>query len=80
MQCMAKSLVPFLPPNRYWRHVQMILSCGGDQYSHLDTLNVTIRPVFQVLLTEQDIVRSLVPILATKETLAPLENDPIMLG
>ena len=28
----------------------MILSCRGDQYGHLDTLNVKIRPLFQNLL------------------------------
>ena len=27
-----------------------------------------------------NVAKSLVPILATKETLAPLANDPIMLG
>ena len=57
-----------------------ILSCGGDQYGHLDTLNIKICPLFYILLTKQDIARSLVPILATKETLAPLANNPIMLG
>ena len=57
----------------------MIISYWGDQYSHLDTLNIKIRPLFQILLTEQDVARSLVPILATKEALAPLANDPIML-
>ena len=36
--------------------------------------------IIYILLTEQDVARSLVPILATKETLAPLANDPIMLG
>ena len=58
----------------------MILSCGGDQYGHLDTLNIKIHPLFQILLTEQDVARSLVLILATKEALAPLANDPFMLG
>ena len=58
----------------------MILSHGGDQYSHLDTLIIKICPLFQILLTEQDVARSLVPILATKEALVPLANDPIMLG
>jgi len=64
-------LVQFWPPGRQWRHLQMILSCGGDQYSHLDTLNIKIRPLFQILLTEQDVTRCLVPILATKEVLTP---------
>ena len=60
--------------------MQMILSCEGDQYGHLDTLNIKIHPLFQILLTEQDVERSLVPILATKKALAPLANDPIMSG
>ena len=71
-------LVPFLATRRHWQHLQMILLCKRDQYGHLDTLNVKICPLFQILLTEQDVARSLVPILATKETLAPLTNDPIM--
>ena len=58
----------------------MILSCKEDQYGHLDTMNIKIRPLFYILLTEQDVARSLVPILATKEALAPLANDPIMSG
>ena len=58
----------------------MILSCQGDLYGCLDTLNVKIRPLFQILLTEQDVGRSLAPILATKEALAPLANDPIKSG
>jgi len=58
----------------------MILSCEGDHYSHLDTLNLKIFPLFQIILTEQDVARSLVPILVTKEALAPLTNDPIMSG
>ena len=28
----------------------MILSCWNDQYGHLDTLNVKIHPLFQILL------------------------------
>ena len=58
----------------------MMLSCGGDKYGHLDTLNIKIYPLFKILLTEQDVARPLVPILATKETLALLANDPIMSG
>ena len=27
----------------------MILSCRGDRYGHFDTLNVKIRPLFQIL-------------------------------
>ena len=57
----------------------MILSYRGDHYGHLDTLNINIRPLFYILLTEQDVARTLVPILATKEALASLANDPIML-
>ena len=64
---------------RKWHAVQVILSCGGDQYGHLDTLNVKIRPLYLILFTEQDGARSLVPISATKEALAPLANDPFML-
>ena len=30
--------------------MQMILSCRGDRYGHLDTLNVKIHPLFQNLL------------------------------
>ena len=52
----------------------MILSCRGDQHSHLDTLIIKIRPLFQIVLTKQDVARSLVPILATKEALAQLAN------
>ena len=58
----------------------MISSIVVDWYGHLDTLNVKIRPLFQILLTEQDVARSLVPILATRELVAPLANNPIMLG
>ena len=54
--------------------MKMILSCRGDQYGHLDTLNIKIRPLFQILLTKQDVARSLVPILATKEALMPFAN------
>ena len=56
----------------------MILSCGGDQYGHLDTMNVKIHPLFQDMSTEQAVVKSLVPILATRELVAPLASDPIM--
>ena len=35
---------------------------------------------FYILLTEQDVARSLVQILATKEALAPLANNSIMSG
>ena len=56
----------------------MILSCRGDQYGHLDTLNIKIHPLFQILLTEQDVARSLVLILATMDALALFANDPIM--
>ena len=52
----------------------------GKSIQSLDTLNVKIRPLFQILLPEQDLASSLVPILATKGALAPLVNDPIMLG
>ena len=45
----------------------MILSCGGDQYGNLDTQNIKICLLFQILLTEQDVARSLVPIFATYE-------------
>ena len=58
----------------------MILLRGGDQYGHLDTLNIKIRPTFQIILTEEDVARSLVPIFATKEALSPLANDPVMSG
>ena len=59
----------------------MILSCWGDQYSHLSTVNIKVHPlIFQILFTEQDVARSLVPILATKELVAPLAYNPIMLG
>ena len=44
---------------------------------YVDTLNVKIRPLFQ---TKQDVERSLVHILAIREALAPLTNDPFMLG
>ena len=58
----------------------MILSFGGDPFGNNDTLNVKISLLFQILLTEQDVAISLVPILATKEALAPLANDPVMSG
>ena len=29
-----------------WRHLEMILSCGRDQYGHLDTHNIKICPLF----------------------------------
>ena len=40
----------FWPPRRYWRHLPMILSCRGERYGRLDTLNVKIHPLFQNLL------------------------------
>ena len=46
-------------------------------YTHLD---VKIHPIFQILMTEQDVQRSLVPIFATREELKLLANDPIMSG
>ena len=58
----------------------MILSHGGDQYCHLDTLNIKICPLFQIILTEKDLARSFVPILATREAVAPLLYDPMMLA
>ena len=36
--------------------------------------------IIQNLETEEDVARSLVPILVTRELVAPLENDPIMSG
>ena len=41
-------------------------------------MNIKIHLLFQILLTEKDVARSLVLILATKKALAPLANDPIM--
>ena len=38
-------LVPFWPPRRHWCHLQMILSCRGDQYGHLDIFNTKIYPL-----------------------------------
>ena len=75
----------FWPPGRKWRHLQVILSCGGDQYSHLDTLNIKIRPLFQILLTEHDVTRQYQNnffsfILNTQEALAPLANVSIISG
>ena len=58
--------------------MQMIISCWGDQYGCIDTLNIKIRPLVQILKTKQDVARSLVPILATREELASPANDPIM--
>ena len=46
-------------------------------YTNLD---VKIHPIFQILMTEQDVQRSLVPIFATREELKLLANDPIMSG
>ena len=48
------------------------ISCG-DRYGHLDTSNSEICPLVMILST---II--LVPFFATKETLAPLANDPII--
>ena len=39
-------------PERQWHHLQMILLCWGDRYGHLETLNIKIRPLFQILLTQ----------------------------
>ena len=58
----------------------MIPSCQEDQYGCLDILNVKIRPLVQILKTKQDVARSLVPILATRELVAPLANDHTILG
>ena len=69
-----------LPPGRQWHQLQIILSCQGDQYSHIDTLNVKIHPLFQIQKTKQDVARSLVPILASTELVAPIANNPIILG
>ena len=40
----------FWPPGRKWHYLQVILSCRGYQYGCLDTLNVKINPLFQILL------------------------------
>ena len=56
----------------------MILACWRDQYGCLDTFNINICPLFQILKTKQDVARSLVPILATRELVAPLATNPIM--
>ena len=58
--------------------MQMIPSCQEDQYGCLDILNVKICPLVQILKTKQDVARSLVPILATRELVAPLATNPIM--
>ena len=42
-------LVPFWILRRHWRHLPMFLSCREDQYGHLDTLNVKIPILFQIL-------------------------------
>ena len=58
----------------------MILSCQGDQYGCLDTFNIKSCPFFHILETEQDVARSLVLILATRELVMSLANDAIMSG
>ena len=68
----------FWPPSRKWHHLQLVLSCWGDQYGRLDTLNIKIHQLFQILQTEQDVARSLFPILATRELVTPLANNPII--
>ena len=42
----------FWPPGRQWFHFQMILSCQGDWYGCLDTLNIKICSLFQNLMPE----------------------------
>ena len=42
-------LVLFLAPSEAVAHLQMILSCGRDEYSYLDTLNVKIRSLVIIL-------------------------------
>ena len=39
----------FWPPRRHWRHLYMILSYQEDCYGCLDTLNVKIRLLVQIL-------------------------------
>ena len=58
----------------------MIISCQGDQYSHIDNLNVKICSLFQILKTEQDVERSLVQILATRESVVPLANNTFIMS
>ncbi len=41
----------FWPPGRQWHHLQ-ILSYQKDQFSCLDTLNIKILPLFQILQAE----------------------------
>ena len=56
----------------------MILLYQGDEYGCIDTLNIKMGPLFHILKTEQDVIRSIVPALATREAMTPLANDPIM--
>ena len=51
----------------------------GRSIRTLDTLNIKIRLLFLIILTEQDVARYLIPISATNEALAPLTNAPIIL-
>ena len=69
-------LVPFWPPRRHWRHMQMILSCRRDWYSRLDTLNVKIHLLFQILWTEQDmaIILEDVPTIIEDVATIPEQN------
>ena len=60
--------------------MQIILSCQALRYGCFDILNIKFRPLYQILLTKQDVARSVVPILTTRELVAPFESDPIMSG
>ena len=57
----------------------MIPLYQGDEYGCIDTLNIKMGPLFHILKTEQDVKRSIVPALATREAMTPLANDPTML-
>ena len=73
-------LVPFLATRKVVAPLtnDTIMSTRSIRlYTHLD---VKIHPIFQILMTEQDVQRSLVPIFATREELKLLANDPIMSG
>ena len=43
----------FLPPGGLWCHMQIISSWRELIYSHVDTLNIEIRPLYQEIQAEQ---------------------------
>ena len=42
-------LVPFLATKKAFAQLKIILSCQGDWYGGLDTLNIKIHPLFEIL-------------------------------